>query len=131
MPCLESTCSIFSTYTALISDSDLSNETNKRTSLHCKPLTRSKNEDTNKRTTVLQSTLCGQINPITREENTPLSPIICIRCLRLDLLWFFLSGPGSIILVVVVVVVNRSLLKFSMSRAARTKPFLMEIFFVL
>ena len=83
MPCLESTCSIFSTYTALISDSDLSNETNKRTSLHCKPLTRSKNEDKSKITTLLQITLCGQISPIKKEENTPSSPIVCIHCRQL------------------------------------------------
>ena len=79
MPCLESTCSIFSTYTALISDSDLSNETNKRTSLHCKPLTRSKNEDT----ILLQSTLHGHISPIKKEENTPFNPIVCIHCRQL------------------------------------------------
>ena len=83
MPCLESTCSIFSTYTALISDSDLSNETNNRTSLHCKPLTRSKNEDKSKITTLLQITLHGRISPIKKEENTPSSPIVCIHCRQL------------------------------------------------
>ena len=85
----------------------LSNETNKRTSLHCKPLIRSKNEGTKKRTTLLQSTLCGQISPITKEENTPLSPMICIHGLQLDRFWFFFYRAQ------VVVVVNRSLFKFS------------------
>ena len=69
----------------------LSNETNKRTSLHCKPLTRSKNEDTSKITTLLQSTLHGQISPIKKEENTPSSPIVCIHCRQLDLFCCFIE----------------------------------------
>ena len=83
MPCLESTCNIFSTLPPLSRTVTLSKETNKRTSLQCKPLTRSKNEDTSKITTLLQSTLHGQISPIKKEENTLSSPIVCIHCRQL------------------------------------------------
>ena len=99
-----------------------SNETNKRTSLHCKPLIQSKNEDTNKRITLLQS---GQISPIKKEENTPLSPIVCIHCLQLDLCWSYWLFSLQL---------NRSLFFFFMAtqcqEQARTKPLLVQIFFV-
>ena len=76
------------------------------------PLIRSKNEDTNKKTTLLQITLCGQISPITKEENTPLSPIICIHCLQLDLFWFFFYPAQACSYWLFTLQLNRSLFKF-------------------
>ena len=99
----------------------LSNETNKRTSLHCKPLTRSKNEDTSKITTLLQSTLCGQISPIKKEENTPLSPIVCIHCLQLDLFWFFFYPAQACSYWLFTLQLNRSLFKFQWLLNAKSR----------